>query len=129
MKKKYALLTQEDFDKLLKSDKWKIEEVDLATVKLTPLVERKHQLLGAFTSGDSTITRPLNGQPAVLGMDVFVHEENPWRNQGEGDVNVYHYVVARTGRLDFPYLIRGPYRTETLVAHWPSGLPLEPYKP
>jgi len=128
MSNKNQLLTKSQFDELLKSDKWKIEEIDPTIIKATPLIQRKHQILGAFASGDANATRPLNGHQAVLGMDVLVYEERPWRNKGEEDVNVYHYIITQTFRVDFPYRIQGPYRTEALVDHWPSGLPLGPYQ-
>lgn len=129
MKSEFTYLTQAQFDKLLKSGGWTIEELDLTTIRLTPRIERKQQLLGGFCSGDYTSTQTLNGQIAIMGLDILVHEERPFRSSGEGDVNVYHYIVTRTGRSDFPYALRGPYTKETLIGHWPTGLPLDPYYP
>jgi hypothetical protein len=60
-------------------------------------------------------------------MDVIVNEQNPMRNKGEGDVNVYHYIIKRTGRADFPYLMFGPYTDETLMGHWPKSLDVTVY--
>src|SRR5947209_430260 len=108
MRVTFEHLTQEQFDLLFRSPRWKIVEIDPLTIKLTPFIQRKHQLLGAYASGDLVSTRRLNGQDAVLGMDVIVHEENPYAHRGEGDVNAYHYIVTRTGRSDFPYAIHGP---------------------
>ena len=127
MRATFAHLTQEQFDLLFRSPAWKIEELDPLTIKLTPLIQRKHQLLGGFVSGDLTGTRRLNGQDAVLGLDIIVHEEKPYVHRGEGNVNTYHYIVTKTGRSDFPYAIHGPYTEETLIGHWPTGLPLDAY--
>ncbi|MDF3059290.1 MAG: hypothetical protein K0R17_3505 [Rariglobus sp.] len=68
------------------------------------------------------------GQQAIFGMDVIVYEKNPKKHKGEGDVNVYHYVVTTTGRIDLPYCLHGPFTKETLMGHWPQCLDLTPYE-
>lgn len=120
-------LTKETFDALCRTDKWRIREVDLETIKATEGVERKTDILSAFSSGDANATKMLNNQEAVFGMDVIVHEQRPFRDRGEGDVNVYHYVIKTTGRADFPYLMFGPYTDETLMGHWPTSLDVSVY--
>lgn len=85
-------------------------------------------MIGIFASGDLNATKRLNSQEAVCGMDVFVYEKRPRIADGEGDLNVYHYVITRTGRPDLPYCLHGPFRKETLIDHWPKCLDLEPYQ-
>jgi hypothetical protein len=120
-------LTQAEFDNLRSASDWTIHEIDLDTIKATRGVERSKDIIGAFASGDATITKRLNDQDANFGMDVIVHESNPMRSRGEGDVNVYHYVIKRTGRVDYPFLMFGPYEDETLIGHWPTQLDVEVY--
>jgi hypothetical protein len=128
MAAKKKLLTQAEYDDLVRSDEWRIVELDLHAVRATPGVQRTADLLGVFGSGDASATKTLNGHVAVFGMDVIAYEHRPKTSRGEGDVNVYHYVVTRTGRPDLPYCLHGPFRREALQSHWPTDLDLSPYE-
>ncbi|HTR41215.1 MAG TPA: hypothetical protein VMH87_06330, partial [Pseudomonadales bacterium] len=108
MAEKRKFLTQAEFEEINHSSDWRIVELPLNIVKKTPGIQRKADLLGAFVSGDATNTKALNGQAAILGMDIIVYENRPKETRGEWNVNVYHYVVRRTGRVDFPYCLHGP---------------------
>ena len=127
MSAKRTPLTQTSFDVLCRANGWQIKEVDLETIRATEGIERKKDVFGVFSSGDANATKRLNDQEVIFGMDVIVHEQNPKRDQGESDVNVYHYVIKRTGRMDFPYLMFGPYTGDTLMSHWPTKLDVEIY--
>jgi len=122
------LLTQKQYDALGCSEDWRIVELDLPGIRATPGVQRTADLLGVFGSGDGTATKTLNGQLAVFGMDVIIYERRPKIAFGEGCVNVYHYVVTRTGRSELPYWLHGPFTREALQSHWPLDLDLSPYK-
>lgn len=128
MSAKRQLLTQAQYDALALSYEWTKVELALAAIQGMPGVQRKADLLGAFGSGDANAAKPLNGQNAIFGMDVIVYEKRPKRHKGEGYVNVYHYVVTTTGRVDFPYCLHGPFPKETLMGHWPQCLDLTPYE-
>jgi hypothetical protein len=120
-------LTQAEFDQLCLADDWEINEVDLKTIQATKGIARKKDVIGAYSSGDANAAKTLNNQEAIFGMDVIVHEQNPMREKNEGDVNVYHYIVKRTTRADYPYLMFGPYAGDTLMGHWPTDLDVEVY--
>jgi hypothetical protein len=127
MAAKQTLLTQADFDAISKFSEWRIVELDLAAVRDTPGIQRKHDMIGVFASGDFNATKTLNNQEAVFGMDVLAYEHRPKAERGEGHLNVYHYVITRRGCLDRPYCLHGPYTKETLIGHWPQCLDLGPY--
>ena len=127
MAAKKKLLTQVEYDALAGSDEWRIIELGLDVVRSTPGVQRTADLLGVFGSGDANATKTLNGRVAVFGMDVIVFEHCPKVLRGEGHVNVYHYVVTRTGRPELPYCLHGPFTKEALQSHWPTDLDLAPY--
>lgn len=121
-------LTQKQFDEINVSALWQKIELDLPALRATPGIQRKHDLLGAYASGDANAPKPLNRQNAIAGIDVIVYERKPFIKRGEGDINVYHYVVTKTGRPDLPYCLHGPFTEETLMGHWPSCLDLSPYE-
>ena len=121
------LLTREQYEALNSAEGWKITALDDQTIRDTPGIQRKHDLLGGYVSGDCSDVRRINGREAILGMDILVHESLPKTSFGEADVNVYHYVVTKTGRTDFPYCLHGPFTKEALQSHWPPDLDLTPY--
>lgn len=127
MSAKRHFLTKAQYDALSNDDDWHISELTMPTVHATPGVQRKDDIIGVFISGDANATKILNGMEAVMGMDVIVYEHSPKVAKGEGHINVYHYVVTKTGRLDFPYILHGPFTREALQAHWPPDLDLSPY--
>ncbi|MDZ4401683.1 hypothetical protein [Prosthecobacter sp.] len=124
---KRKLLTQQQFNQIAKSSEWKIEELAPWHLSDLPGIQRKEGIVGAFVSGDSTATKFLNQRHAVLGIDVICHELNPQTANGEGPINVYHYVVTKTHDERFPYCLYGKFREETLMGHWPSDLDLSVY--
>src|ERR1700733_13510329 len=105
MAKKKRLLTQAEYDTIATSDEWEIVELPLKKIQDTPGVQRKADLIGAFASGDANALKMLNGELAVFGIDIIVYEKRPKTLKGEGDVNVYHYIVTRTGKVDLPYCL------------------------
>jgi hypothetical protein len=127
MKIKKILLTQEQYDLLAQSSQWRKTELGLNAIQKTPGIQRKADLLGAFQSGDASVTKTLNGRESVLGMDVIVYERRPKIHQGEGWVNAYHYIVTKTSDPTLPFRLEGPFRNETLIGHWPTSLDLSPY--
>jgi hypothetical protein len=127
MAHKRILLTQAEYAALARSAEWRIVELPLAVVRTTPGVQRAADLLGVYGSGDANAMKTLNGRLAVFGMDVIVYEHRPQTWRDEWYVNVYHYVVTRTGRLDLPYCLHGPFRKGALQTHWPTDLDLSPY--
>lgn len=128
MSTKHTLLTQAQFDALNISNDWQIAELDMATLKMTPGIQRKKDAIGSYISGSLTQPKPLNESTAVVGFDVLAHEPNPKTHRGEGSLNVYHYIIKRTGRTDFPFILSGPYPEEALLTHWPKELDLTPYE-
>jgi len=128
MAAKRQLLTQAEFDSIAKSSEWSIVELGLPAIRATPGIQRKQDLLGGFVSGDLNAAKTLNNQEAVFGMDIFAYEHRPKTEQGEWHINVYHYVITRTGRPEFPFCLIGPFPKETLVGHWPLSLDLSPYE-
>jgi len=129
MSTQHTLLTQAQFDALYSSSDWNIVELDMETLKMTPGVQRKHDAFGGFISGCRDQPKTLNGSEAVVGFDLFAHEPRPNTNQGEGPLNVYHYIIKRTGKADYPFMLSGPYRSEALLPHWAKDLDLTPYLP
>lgn len=127
MNAKYKLLTEAEYDTIASSSDWKIVELDLPAIRAIPGIQRKQDLLGGFVSGEASAPARLNGQNAILGMDILVHEKQPKVNFGEGDINVYHYIITKTERPDLPYCLYGPFTKETLLGHWPPNLDMSPY--
>lgn len=121
-------LTQAEFDALNISTNWSIEELDMATLKMTPGVQRKHDALGGYISGNLNQPKTLNGASAVFAFDVLAHEPRPKVNRGEGHLNVYHYIISRTGKTDFPFMLSGPFYEGALLDHRPKELDLTPYE-
>jgi hypothetical protein len=129
MSTQHTLLTQAQFDALNISAAWNIVELDMETLKMTPGVQRKKDAFGGYISGSLAQPKTLNNSEAVMGFDLFAHESRPYTAQGEGSLNVYHYIIKRTGKADYPYMLSGPYSREALLPHWAKELDLTPYLP
>ncbi len=125
---KHTPITQIQFDALNVSTDWQIIELEMATLKATPGVQRKHDVIGSYISGSITQPKNLNDNSAVIGIDVLAHETKPKTHKGEGSLNVYHYIIKHVGRTGFPFVLSGPYCKEALLAHWPEELDLSPYQ-
>ena len=126
---KRIFLSEGEFKNIQLSLEWEITEFkDLSPLRNTPGIQRKEEILGAFISGDSNNTKLLNSEDAIAGMDVLVYEPRPKKAQGEGLVNVYHYVVTKgSGDTIHPYCLHGPFTKEALQEHWPDDLDTSPY--
>lgn len=120
-------LIQQQYNQLAQSTSWKIVELDPSRLKAIPGIQRKESILGAFVSSDPNSTKILNEKAAVLGMDVICYEDDPQTDRGEGPVNVYHYIITKTGDERLPYCLYGKFIEETLMGHWPSDLDLSVY--
>jgi hypothetical protein len=120
-------MSEEDFAKLLPTDKWEIRELDISTLKAIPKVVRREDIFGGFVSGDYSAAKTLNKQSAVAGFDILVYENTPDRARGESNINAYHYIVKKSGHSTFPYVLMGPFRDDTIIGHWPSDLNLSGY--
>lgn len=128
MRIKYTPLTQAQFTALNISIDWQIVEQDMATLKMTPGIQRKHDIIGGYISGSLTQPKTLNDSTSVVGFDILTHEPNPKSLKGEGSLNIYHYIIKCSDRIDFPFILSGPYRDEALLPHWPTELDLSLYE-
>jgi len=120
MESSYSLITG-DASLLYDKGGWSIRELSLPEISGLPLA-RKQDALGAFTSGDLTSPQGMHGKAAIAGLDLLAIEQNPRRK--EPDVNVYHYILVRTGRTDIPLILYGPFEEGTIIGHWPDTLDL-----
>lgn len=127
MKTNHVPLTQAHFNSICYPASWQIEESAYPTLHQIPKIIRPEQLLGGFISGSLVQPKLLNGYLSVAGFDILIYEPNPYTTQGETNLNAYHYIIQRTGHPTFPYILRGAFRDETLVGHWPQDLILTPY--
>lgn len=99
----------------------------LEVLKVIPKIVRPNDLLGAYVSGCRDQTKMLNRYPSVAAFEVLVFETNPRPEWNEGSVNAYHYIIYKSGRTDFPYILCGPFNDDTIIGHHPSDLNLEVY--
>lgn len=125
---KKKLLTQAEYEQLSLADEWRIVELPLSNLVNIPGVQRKDDILGAYSSGDLIDAKSLNNKKAILGMDVIVYERKPKVHRGEGNINVYHYVVIKSTDPALPYCLRGPFTKQALQEHWPRVLDTTPYE-
>lgn len=91
-----------------------------------PGLQRLNDTVAVMASGTLSDPGVLNDvENAIAGADVLVHESNPYPDEPEG--NAYHYVVQRINDPRFPYVVHGPFRSETLVDHWFEADQLDRY--
>lgn len=109
-------LTEDQFRSLSVIDGWRVDDVPEAIWSKIPGLQRKPEIVGVMASGCYNEPRVLNGIRAVVGMDVLVHETNP--KPGEADGNAYHWIIQKTNQPDSPYVLIGPFKSETIVSHW-----------
>jgi len=109
-------LTKEQYDLLGVKAGWELVEVDKEHWRKIPGIQRLDDTVAIMASGCIDDTRVLNDIHAIAGFDVLVHETRPQPNEPEG--NAYHYVVQELRRSDYPYVLHGPFRSQTRVAHW-----------
>jgi len=125
MRLKRVPLTEQDFQALAALSGWQIDEVPGEHWDKIPGLQRREEILAIMASGDTWDPRILNRLNAIAGMDVLVAESN--RMPGEPEGNAYHYVFIRSGDSSHPYVMYGPYRSETRVDHWFEAVDLECY--
>jgi hypothetical protein len=118
-------LTEAQFGLLGKLDGWTIDEVPKEKWNFIPALERKADTFAVMASGCCQDPKVLNGINAIVGFDVLAHERNQKPKEPEG--NAYHYVVQKISHPNYPYLLHGPFRSETLVEHWFDCPQLENY--
>lgn len=113
MAKKYPL-TERQFDDLKHLEEWTIEEIPRSAWEQIPGLPRKEDTIAVMGSGNVP-PGTLNGISAVVGLDVLAHETRP--KPGEKAGNAYHMVIQKINDERYPYLMHGPFRSETLVLH------------
>ncbi|SRR6266446_2493241 len=111
-------LTENQFKLLQTTDGWNIDEVPKEHWDKIPGIERLHDTFGILASGTCSDPKILNSVSSIVGFDVLAHESNPNTAKNEPAGNAYHYVIQKLERTDYPYLMHGPFRKETLVDHW-----------
>lgn len=118
MKNKRKPLTQEQFDQLHTTDGWNIDEVPRENWEKIPGLIRFEDTFAIIASGTVSDPRILNTIHAIAGFDVLVHESHPMVHKAESEGNAYHYVIQKINDDRHPYLMYGPFRSETRVDHW-----------
>jgi hypothetical protein len=118
-------LTEDQFEKMRISTDWSIDEVPPDVWDNIPKLPRRDNLLCVMASGTITDSRILNGIYAIGGMDVLAIEDNRQPNEPEG--NSYHLVFAKINDPRYPYLMIGPFKSETRVPHWYNADDLSVY--
>jgi len=122
---KRSLLTQEQFDQLPVGDNWQIDEVPRDLWGKIPGLQRLQDTFAIMGSGSVSNPGLLNGIMSIAGIDVLVNEPNPMAGEPPG--NAYHYVFQKINDSRFPYIMYGPYISETIVPHWFDAPDLERY--
>jgi hypothetical protein len=118
-------LTQEQFDRLQLVGGWTIDEIPREHWDKIPGLQRLQDTFAVMSSGCVIAPGVLNGINAVAGLDVLVQEPRPMAKEPPG--NAYHYVVQRTSDTRFPFIMHGPFKSETLVEHWFDAPQLDRY--
>lgn len=127
MAKKITPLTEEKFQLLNTTIEWNIDEVPQNYWDKIPGLQRLESTFAILASGTTTSAQVLNGVNAIAGIDVLVHEENPMIAKKEPEGNAYHYVIQKINDERFPYLMYGPFKSETIVPHWFDSKDLDKY--
>ena len=117
-KVKRTALTAQQFQLIGRLDGWRCNDVPRREWAKMPGLERLQDTFAVMGSASITDLKVLNGIQAVAGLDLLAYEPCPKVNIGESEGNAYHYVVQKIGRSDYPYILHGPFRCETLVPHW-----------
>ena len=116
-------LTEQQFLPFLGATDWNPFEVPLQTLRC--LVPRLSDTFAVMGSACPHQPRFLNGVWAIAGADVLAIERNP--KYGEPEGNAYHVVLQQSGDARFPYIMHGPFRSETRVPHWFTYSDLDRY--
>lgn len=113
MSNKYPL-TEEQFKCLKGLENWDVFEIPVAEWQRIPNLPRMEDTIAVMASGGFLGTT-LNQITAIIGLDILVHETRP--TPGEKAGNAYHMVIQKISDIRYPYLMHGPFRSETLVPH------------
>ncbi len=116
MARKRTPLTSEQFSKLKLTGGWNIDDVPRERWNDIPGLQRLDDTVAVMASGCVDDPKILNGILANAGLDILVSEANPKPHEPEG--NAYHYVIQEVKHPEFPYVLHGPYRSQTMVNHW-----------
>ena len=119
------LLTEEQFRQLPLGPGWEINDVPPEIWPKIPGLVRPDETIAVMASGSTGDPRILNELRAIAGVDVLVHETNP--KSGEPEGNAYHFVFQKIRDHRYPFLMHGPFRTETVVPHWFDAADLDCY--
>lgn len=120
-------ITQEQFGQLATIDGWNTNEVPRKNWEKIPGLLRREDTLAIMVSGTYSDPRILNEINAIAGFDVLVHESSPKTHKGEPEGNAYHYVIQKINDYRYPYLMHGPFKSETRVKHWYKADDLDLY--
>ena len=124
MKAKRVPLSEEQF-RLLSAIDWTIDDVPREHWSKIPGLQRLQDTFALMASGSLVNPKALNGISAIVGIDVLVHETCPKDSEPPG--NAYHYVIQELSDTRWPYLLYGPFRSETVVDHWFDAPQLDRY--
>jgi hypothetical protein len=111
-------ITEEQFKLIHTTVDWNIDEVPQENWEKILGLQRLDATFAIMASGTISDPRTLNNIEAIAGMDVLVGEENPKIEKGEGEGNAYHYVFQKTNDVRYPYIMHGPFKSETRIDHW-----------
>lgn len=114
-KAKRIPLTEEESQRVIRDQNWNLFEIPRQDWERIPGLQRLEDTIACMGSASPNEARWLNDRHAVAGFDQLVFESN--RKPGEPEGNAYHYVVQESGRSDYPYILCGPFLTETRVPH------------
>lgn len=127
MKTKRVPITKDQYDKFITTVGWNIDEVQKDNWDKIPGLVRQEDTFAIMSSGTISDPRVLNEIHAVAGFDVLVHEKNPMVHKNEPEGNSYHYVFQSISDDRYPYLMYGPFKSETRVDHWFEADDLDSY--
>ncbi len=115
---KRTLLTAKQFKLIDTTVDWNIKEVPPNHWDKIPGLQRRNDTFAILASGTMTDPQLLNSIESIAGMDVLVNETHPKIEFNEPDGNAYHYIVQKINETRYPYILHGPFKTETKIAHW-----------
>ncbi len=125
MRPKKKALTAAQYSRIERLQGWKVFGIPRVDWNAIPGLTRLEDTIAIMGSADYNDPRLLNSIQAVAGFDQLVYESNP--KPGEPSGNAYHFVVQRSNRQDYPYILHGPFKSETRVKHWFDADDLEVY--
>jgi hypothetical protein len=125
MKPKRKPLTTQQFEMLSQVQGWEIFEIPKESWKSIPGLTRQEDTIAIMGSADVYNEKLLNKIHSIAGFDQLVFENRP--HPGEPEGNAYHYVIQQTTRSDYPYILHGPFTSETRVGHWFNSDDIDKY--